>query len=468
MSTRILKSPAVVFVLSCLFTTVLLGNSAQAQNNNNNNNNNNQNNQNAGGIIINALGLIQPSSIVEDTGKVGLRRRRADAKKMLTEDMNVPSELRKVSLVKLAEECKQFSGNVAQLPLELKFLAGLNRIDYVFVYPEEGDIVIAGPADGFAENMVGRMVSTTSGRPTLRLDDLIAAFRAVANRQEIGCSIDPIPEQLAAFERYLRQNSTPASTAVVQRRFVRMAQILGLHDIRIWGVPKDSHFAQILVEADYRMKRVSMGLEKAKVRGFRSHLSMLAPNGNSLQRWWFMPLYEPFVRSAERNAYQISGPRAQLLSQEEVTNKAGQRSAAATTRVSLTKYAKHFTDKFPEIAEKLPVFAEMQNLFDLAVVAALIDKEQLGQQVDWTPTVFLDEQKLDISHGNIPKQVHAIVNIKKAQRGMIMGLVGGGVVLNANATLARFLDEDENDKSLQKSHDAAKLSDEAKTRWWWD
>ena len=38
---------------------------------------------------------------------------------------------------------------------EMKYLAGLLRIHYVFFYPETGDIVLAGPAEGFAEDPVG-------------------------------------------------------------------------------------------------------------------------------------------------------------------------------------------------------------------------------------------------------------------------------------------------------------------------
>jgi hypothetical protein len=40
------------------------------------------------------------------------------------------------------------------------------------------------------------------------------------------------------------------------------------------GVPTDSRFAQVLVAADYRMKRIGMNFEKAPVRGLPSYLEM--------------------------------------------------------------------------------------------------------------------------------------------------------------------------------------------------
>ncbi len=69
----------------------------------------------------------------------------------------------------------------------MQYLAGLQRIDYVFVFPEAHDIVIAGPAEGFAEDGAGRTVGLTTGRPPLRLDDLMVALRAVKRGDDVGC-----------------------------------------------------------------------------------------------------------------------------------------------------------------------------------------------------------------------------------------------------------------------------------------
>ncbi len=40
----------------------------------------------------------------------------------------------------------------------MKALAGLTKIDYVLLYPESNEIVIAGPAEGFVEDSTGRVV----------------------------------------------------------------------------------------------------------------------------------------------------------------------------------------------------------------------------------------------------------------------------------------------------------------------
>ena len=56
---------------------------------------------------------------------------------------------------------------------ELQFLAGLNRIDYLFLDPEGKDLILAGPAEPFVVDLSGRALGVQSGRPAIRLDDLI-------------------------------------------------------------------------------------------------------------------------------------------------------------------------------------------------------------------------------------------------------------------------------------------------------
>src|SRR5579871_3339208 len=128
---------------------------------------------------------------------------------------------------------------------------------------------------------------------------------------------------------------------------------------------------------------------------------MIPPGGNSAQRWWFTPLYDAFVKSEDGLAFQLTGQRTQLVAQEEMVDGGGGRMDAPATRSTTHKWAKHFTDKFPELAAVSPVFADLQNLIDLAVVAALLKKEQFAQKVGWTKSLFLDEQRATLAKWNV-------------------------------------------------------------------
>ncbi len=315
----------------------------------------------AAGISVDANGLV---NTVEGKPNQRLERQRAAAaRKALPENLNNFSPLRKVSLVRLEQVYAEFANSDKPVPSDMQYLAGLQRIDYLFIYPEEGDIVIAGPAEGFVEDQEnGRAYGFSTGLPPLRLEDLMVALRALSRNDDVGCSIDARKENLAKFKQYQASNSGASSAAVAQQRFKKMAKILGNQKISIWGVPPDSHFARTMVEADYLMKKLSLGQLNVRVRGFKSHFSMIRPGDNMANRWWFTPLYEPFKTTADQNAYQLAGQRAQLWAENEVIQADGKRISVGAKVASTDRYAKHFTEKFPELAEAIPAFAELCTL----------------------------------------------------------------------------------------------------------
>ena len=83
----------------------------------------------------------------------------------------------------------------------MEVLAGLQRIEYVFVYPQTGDLVVAGPAGDWRPGPENLVVAAETGRPVLRLDDLVVVLRVFAGGEgEFGCMITPRQEGLARFK----------------------------------------------------------------------------------------------------------------------------------------------------------------------------------------------------------------------------------------------------------------------------
>ena len=426
-----------------------------------------QNNQQVSGIQIDPDGVVSP--VFTKSAALDKKRFAAAAAANLAADLNAPSPLRKVSLPRLEGAYRQFAADPQRTPDEMKYLAGLQRIDHVFMYPDTNDLVIAGPAAGFAPDSTGRVLCVDTGRPPMRLEDLIVALRITDRGRDLGCSIDPMPQNLAAMIQHVNANSDATTFEEGQARFRERTQILGMQNVRVWGVPPDSHFSLALVEADYRMKLVSLELERTGVLGFRSHLSMLTPTGNTMQRWWFTPLYDALSQNEDGTAFQFSGQRAQLLSQEEISNAAGRRSDAAFTRRTTEKYAQHFTEKFPELAAAMPVFAELQSLIDLAVLGALVRKDDLAGRADWSMSLFLDAEKAPLEKTNVPRRVASVVNTRHVNRGMIIGLIAGGIVIDPQSTVARHVaDADASQRLAGLRNLAARQDASAEHPWWWD
>ena len=167
------------------------------------------------GVVVDAEGVLQVKTFTDPSGQLDAaadRRRQGGARSQGL----APSKLRKISLNRLEAGHPRQQGVPTD---EMRYLAGLLRVRYVFYYPETKDIVLAGPAEGWMTDLSGRVVGITSGRPVVQLQDLVVALRAFppggSATQLIGCSIDPTQEGLAAMQQFLR---SIGSTAMPARR----------------------------------------------------------------------------------------------------------------------------------------------------------------------------------------------------------------------------------------------------------
>ncbi len=208
-----------------------------------------------GGVAIDAQGVLEN---VQTDALGQLAKLRAEALQKVPDGMNVFTDSRKVSLRRLEAAIEQSTKSGKPLPDDIRFLAGLQQIRYVFVYPEQKDIILVGPGEGWKVDARGNMVGITTGRPVMLLDDLLVALRTAqaAAQGGITCSIDPTPEGIARFEKFM--NSKPS---IRNRPSAGIAEVMGMQQITVEGVPATSHFAQVLVAADYRMKCLGMNLQ---------------------------------------------------------------------------------------------------------------------------------------------------------------------------------------------------------------
>jgi len=429
--------------------------------NNGNGGQGNGGNQFPGGILIDPDGVVSAVQVQRIDRKLEQQRLKALASAQLPSEMTRASELRKVSLGRLEQECQKLLDAGASLTTDLLHLAGLTQIQYVFVMSEFGDLVLAGPAEGFAAMQDGRVVGVETGRPVLTLDDLLVMLRLPSTNQTLGCSFDPDPGRLAATQRWNRTNAAPAAAAVARQRFQTMANILGNWDVTVFGLPSNSHAALTTVEADFEMKRLALGLRKPAVRGFRSHLDLAKAGENSMRRWWFIPRYDVIERTEDRSVFHLSGPRLQLLSQEELVDVAGNRSDAPFREVSAERYTRQFNRHMPELCRQTPSFAGIQNLFDLAIAVALIRANGLAEAAGWEPSLFLDNAGLPLQKYNVPSETPSLVNVKSARRGMLLGKISGGVTIVPDQVASESRPIEPGSLPLPQPAPAG-------VGWWWD
>ena len=405
---------------------------------------------------------------------IGLSARAAE----LNADLAAPSSLRLVSLRRLEEEVSERLAGGRPLPGSMRHLAGLTAVKYVLLVEptadEPGDILIGGPAAGWRTDDAGRVV-TADGLPALNLEDFVTVLRTFSDAGSgiFQCLIVPRPEGLKAVKEYAEasQAAGPLSGRAATREFVRgLGAALGEQDVVYNGVPADSRVARVIAEADYRMKLI--GIDRVEGGGIASYFDLLGQSGDTsgvpmkALRWWLTTDFDAVLHSEDRDVFELVGSRVLCNSEDEFINADGSRAHTGTSGEVNGAFAREFTAKFDALCAEDPVFAELRNVFDLSLAAALIDAENLDERAGWDGGAFASERLLPTRTGSAIATVDTAVNHRVYRGGEVVVQVAGGV----RGDLRRVLKDSEVYRTgvrLENKFDAGDLESPA-GRWWWD
>ena len=427
------------------------------------------------GIEVDPNGLLRGLTH-EEKGQtlsgLGHRAREAD----LNTDMRAKSSLRLVSLTRLEKELAKKLAEGRSVPETMQHLAGLTQVRYVFVYPDTQEVVIAGPAEGWKYDVTGRAVAHESGRPSLFLDDLVTVLRTFSPRGAgyFNCQILPREEGLRRIQQFVQDSNSrgPIDASQVSAWTKRLQQELGLQDVDINGVPVESRIAQVIFEADYRLKLIGIGKLHAG-HGIPSYFDILPKVGAvktqkmDALRWWLSMKYDAVTHSPDRNVFQIEGSAVLCQSENEKISAQGQRVHTGTSEAANKIFAESFTDHYSELAADDPVFADLQNIFDLSLVAALLSDNRVPDRVGWDLGVFAAGGAYQPATFQPPKTIQSVVNHRVYNGKDIVVQVAGGVDGRMRNVLQdRNVFREAGALASEKSKGRAPQLPEG--RWWWD
>jgi hypothetical protein len=427
---------------------------------------------NIAGIAVDADGVLKMVSVMDRSG--ALTRARIDAaRKVHDASIWKSSELRKVSLNRLeaALEARLAAG---EKPTdEMRNLVGLTRVKYVFYLPETDDIVLAGPAEPWADDLAGRARGIDSGRPVILLEDLVVALRTFSPQARdsavITCSIDPTREGLSNMQEFLRRVGRVNPNLSEQGIVRGLKESLGLQTISITGVPANTHFAQVLVEADYRMKLIGIGLERPRTK-IPSYVELANPRAiaqNALQRWYFVPNYECVRMSDDKNAMELVGDGVKLIGENEFVGRDGTRVETRSENPAAKKYVDTSTAKYPELAAEVPVYAQLRNLIDISVAAAFIQQQDFYGKAGWSMATFGDEARFPAEIVHAPKRVEsAVASYRKGNT--LVTPIGGGVQMEPRLALATKNVLADEQGAVRQAQEQIQQQKPAADQWWWD
>ncbi len=422
------------------------------------------------GVDVDARGVLK----VRQFDPRLFQQRVAAARKQRGNALMRPSKLRKVSLNRLEAAIeKRIAAGIDPTSEEMRGLAGLTSLEYVFFYPETNDIVIAGAAEGVVADPTDRLVGMQSGRPVVLLEDLVTALRAFAPGAPptpvISVSIDPTAEGLKQMQQFLASVRGRLRPSDARRLAMGLKENLGLQTVSIKGIPSATHFARVLVEADYRMKLIGIGLERLPVP-LKSYVDRAVPSSvaaNAMERWYFQPNYDGIAVSEDGLAMKINERGVQLVGAHERVSNGGRRAAGGRVNRASQAFCRDFTEKYSLIAERVRIYDELRQLIGVAIAAAYIQEQDFYGQAGWSMPVLLDESKVSVETYTAPQQVETAVNA--IWRGTtLMTPLGGGVHMQPREALRSSHMTVDVKGANNEAKKAAGPTDLADGQWWWD
>ena len=100
----------------------------------------------------------------------------------------------------------------------------------------------------------------------------------------------------------------------------------------------------------------------------------------------------------------MRGQGVKVESENERLSAEGQQIHTGESDALNRKFAHSFTEHFPELCQKYPIYAELRNLFDLALVCALVQEEGLAERVGWHMTCFGNPQSFAVELAKRPRK----------------------------------------------------------------
>jgi hypothetical protein len=328
------------------------------------------------GVHVDPQGVLRSRSVTADPRLAEIRKAARAGP--------TSGKLLHVSLPRLMEEVRRLQEAKRPIPPELRHLGGLTKLQYVFVFPEEKDLVVAGPAEPFDGQDAFRPLGRLTGRPLLHLDDLATALRAFApgaRPDRLGCDIDVTREMQERAAAKIRAIGPAAQIAGIQKTCDRIAEEAGPQPVRFYGIDPDTRFGFVCVEADYRLKQLALGTLPSPAAAVKSYRSLLSKPEPEL-RFSLESDYEALRASPDGLSFELRGASLKV--------NGGLLGRPETRPEDMPEPGRSFVElcnaNFEALQRGLPSWGDLCNLGDLSVLAALLVQDGLAEKADWDPS----------------------------------------------------------------------------------
>ncbi|MDI6783060.1 MAG: DUF1598 domain-containing protein [bacterium] len=287
-------------------------------------------------------------------------------------------------------------------------LGGIKRIDGFIVDDKNRDVILFG---------------TTGSGPAIYFDDFVTALRSVwLDNSAPGCSIDPTETTLLKIREVNKRFSQATSVAQAEQ-LLEEFKLVGAEpqNVRVLTIPRNTHFAQVMVEADYFTKRISNGTAVTDLEGFKSLAEIatdklkhdVAAGKNSqmtmYNRFWFTPGKVKFEPG--NGIVRLTACEVKLLTEQQFLSTQGKLVGSGNEQPLAQQFVREFTKRYDDIAGVAPKFAELKSLFRFVAIAKALNYADAFFTAGFEIDYFLN--KYTVRPARVPQTLPGITEIKK-------------------------------------------------------
>ncbi len=343
------------------------------------------------------------------------------------------SEMRWVSLHALDRELENRIGTDRPTSVSMELLGGLSRIDAVAFDEATREWFIGGPAGGLALSPQGELTCPNTKLPPVLLEDLLClAPHVLDNRGVVGCSIDPVTQNLGEAIHFINAPESQKQLARDPKGWTtKLLNIIGPQEVQILGLPGESPTGTAMLIADHHLKRLGLGLEKGPAGLYdyfveATNLGSVPAQG--LIRWWFTINPGIIETDADRTMFVLPSDPVQLLSEQQWSDQRGNRRASGQQDLAADRFAANFTKRFDQVAEMYPIYGRLRHIFSLAIALEIVRRESDGK--DSPPFRILNAPEFAPSLPQSPKSIDPVSTTRVLPDRRVVAIVSGGVKLD--------------------------------------
>lgn len=265
-------------------------------------------------------------------------------------------------------------GNISNIAFSL---AGIGWLDGVVVDRKNHDIILSG--------------RVSKSWPSLTLDDFVVNLRNVMSEAQYPyCSLDPLPQNVLKLNSIMSHQVNISDRNQIELWVKQIEKAIGPQQVVIGGVPRDSHHAYIMINADYHMKKLSQGhvnidgipsMLDISISSLKKAMSEKKPiiMGSSMSRFWFHIKEGDPKFSMSNDAMLLDKCSVVVLTEKQRSTQDGKLYDSSENDAKAELFAKNLSYNFQNAATKTPFYAELENLYRLQVVLKVLYKYHLAK-----------------------------------------------------------------------------------------